>query len=78
MINSLDYFVFEIFIQYRKKPDVNSYIGRGKVEEILNFIKKNNENIDLIVLDGKLKRGLKNIKFLFIKTSMGNPVKIKP
>jgi ribosomal protein L1 len=30
------------------------------------------------VLDTKLKRGLKNVKFMFIKTSMGEPVKIKP
>ena len=32
----------------------------------------------LRVVEGKLKRGLKNIKFAFIKTSMGEPVKIKP
>jgi ribosomal protein L1 len=31
----------------------------------------------LRVLDGKLKRGLKNVKYAFIKTSMGEPVKIK-
>jgi ribosomal protein L1 len=38
------------------------------------------DNIMVIlrVLDGKLKRGLKNIKFAFIKTSMGETVKIKP
>jgi large subunit ribosomal protein L1 len=32
----------------------------------------------LRTLDGKLKRGLKNVKYAFIKTSMGEPVKIKP
>jgi ribosomal protein L1 len=31
----------------------------------------------LRVLDGKLKRGLKNVKYAFLKTSMGEPVKIK-
>jgi ribosomal protein L1 len=38
------------------------------------------ENIMTVlrVLDGKLKRGLKNVKYVFIKTSMGEPVKIKP
>ena len=38
------------------------------------------DNIQAVlrVLEGKLKRGLKNIKFAFIKTSMGTPVKIKP
>ena len=55
LINSLDYKVFKIFIQNKKIPDVNSYIGRGKVEEIYNFIRKSNESIDLIVVDGKLK-----------------------
>jgi ribosomal protein L1 len=32
----------------------------------------------LRVVEGKLKRGLKNIKLAYIKTSMGEPVKIKP
>jgi len=38
------------------------------------------DNIQAIlrVLEGKFKRGLKNIKYVFIKTSMGTPVKIKP
>jgi len=38
------------------------------------------DNIQAIlrVLEGKLKRGLKNIEMAFIKTSMGTPVKIKP
>jgi ribosomal protein L1 len=38
------------------------------------------DNIQAVlrVLEGKLKRGLKNVKFAFIKTSMGKPVKIKP
>jgi ribosomal protein L1 len=38
------------------------------------------DNIQAVlrVLEGKLKRGLKNIKLACIKTSMGTPVKIKP
>ncbi|MCK5628400.1 50S ribosomal protein L1, partial [Candidatus Bathyarchaeota archaeon] len=32
----------------------------------------------LRVLERKLKRGLQNIKFAYIKTSMGTPIKIKP
>jgi hypothetical protein len=37
------------------------------------------DNIQAIlrVLEGKLKRGLKNIDVVFIKASMGEPVKIK-
>lgn len=55
LTNSLGYEVFKTYIQNRRKPDVNSYIGQGKVEEIKNFIKNSNEIIDLIVIDGKLK-----------------------
>jgi ribosomal protein L1 len=38
------------------------------------------DNIQAIlrVVEGKLKRGLKNVKLAFLKTSMGEPVKIKP
>jgi large subunit ribosomal protein L1 len=38
------------------------------------------DNIQAVlrVVEGKLKRGFKNVKFAFIKTSMGTPVKIKP
>jgi len=32
--NSLDYNIVGSFIQHRENPDVNSYIGRGKVDEI--------------------------------------------
>jgi ribosomal protein L1 len=37
------------------------------------------ENIMAVlrVLEGKLKKGMKNIKFAIIKTTMGSPVKIK-
>ena len=41
LAESLDHNIIEIFIQNRKKPDVNSYIGSGKVEEIREFIEKN-------------------------------------
>ncbi len=55
LTNTLGYEVYKTFIQNRKKPDVNSYIGQGKLEEIKNFINNSNEIIDLIVIDGKLK-----------------------
>jgi ribosomal protein L1 len=32
----------------------------------------------LRVLEGKLKRGMKNVKFAYVKMAMGAPVKIKP
>jgi large subunit ribosomal protein L1 len=59
----------------RNQPILQSRVGMEnmKDEEIA-------ENIQAIlgVLEGKLKRGLKNIKFAYIKTAMGTPAKIKP
>ena len=64
-----------VTIRMRNQPIIQCQVGTEDMpdEEIV-------ANIQAIlrVLEGKLKRGLKNIKFLFIKTSMGNPVKIKP
>jgi large subunit ribosomal protein L1 len=38
------------------------------------------DNIQAVLraVEGKLKRGQKNIKLAYIKTSMGKPVSIKP
>jgi len=38
------------------------------------------DNVQAVLraVEGKLKKGIKNIKFAYIKTSMGKPVKIKP
>ena len=55
LADSLYYKVVKTFVQHREKPDVNSYIGAGKLEEIKEFIGDNEENIDLLVVDGDLK-----------------------
>ena len=55
LAESLDYHIVETFIQHRKTPDVNSYIGSGKVEEIKEFIENHDEDVALIIVDGKLK-----------------------
>jgi large subunit ribosomal protein L1 len=64
-----------VTIRLRNQPILQSRIGMEnmKDEEIA-------ENILMVlrVLEGKLKRGLKNIKFAYIKTAMGAPVKVKP
>jgi large subunit ribosomal protein L1 len=64
-----------VTIRLRNQPTLQSRIGMEnmKDEEIT-------ENILAVlrVLEGKLKRGMKNIKFVYIKTAMGAPVKIKP
>ena len=62
-------------IRMRNQPIIQCQIG---TEDMKDEDLVDNIQAVLRVLDGKLKRGLKNIKFLFIKTSMGTPVKIKP
>jgi large subunit ribosomal protein L1 len=64
-----------VTIRMRNQPTLQSRIGMEnmKDEEITDNIMA-----VLRVLEGKLKRGFKNIKFAYIKTAMGAPVKIKP
>jgi large subunit ribosomal protein L1 len=64
-----------VTIRLRNQPTLQSRIGMEnmKDEEITDNIMA-----VLRVLDGKLKRGMKNIKFAYIKLAMGGPVKIKP
>ncbi len=64
-----------IVVRMRSQPIIQTTVGTQSQsdEELV-------ENIQAVlrVLEGKLKRGLKNIDVVFIKTSMGTPVKIKP
>jgi large subunit ribosomal protein L1 len=64
-----------VFVRMRNQPILQCRVGTEnmKEEEIA-------ENVQAVlrVVEGKLKRGMKNIKFAYIKTSMGTPVKIKP
>jgi large subunit ribosomal protein L1 len=64
-----------VVVRMRGQPIIQTTIGTQNQsdEELV-------ENIQAVlrVLEGKLKRGLKNIEMVFIKTSMGTPVKIKP
>jgi large subunit ribosomal protein L1 len=59
----------------RNQPLIQCSVGTEQMneEELVDNIQT-----VLRVLEGKLKRGLKNIKLAYIKTSMGTPVKIKP
>lgn len=63
-----------ITVRMRSQPVLQNRIGMEnmKDEEIA-------ENIQVVlrVLEGKLKKGMKNIKTAYIKTAMGAPVKIK-
>jgi large subunit ribosomal protein L1 len=64
-----------IVVRMRNQPIIQCAVGTVdmKEEQIVDNIQA-----VLRMLEGKLKRGLKNIKYAFIKTSMGTPVKIKP
>jgi len=55
LVDSLNHCIIEKFIQHRELPDVNSYVGFGKAEEIKKFIDNYGEKIDLIIVDGELK-----------------------
>ncbi|HEX16825.1 MAG TPA: GTPase HflX [Thermoplasmatales archaeon] len=54
LARTLDYEIVKIFFQKRDKPDVRTFIGRGKVEEIKEFL-NSNRDIDLVIIDGELK-----------------------
>jgi large subunit ribosomal protein L1 len=64
-----------VIVRMRNQPIIQVPVGSQQMsdEEIVD-----NTMTVLRMLDGKLKRGLKNVKYAFIKTSMGEPVKIKP
>lgn len=52
---TLDYVVVKEFIQQRNLPDVNFYVGSGKLDEIKEFIDGSDEAVDLIIVNGELK-----------------------
>jgi len=63
-----------IVLRMRSQPILSCPIGvEGMKEEELT------ENIQAVlrVLEGKLKKGIKNVRSMYIKTAMGAPVKIK-
>jgi len=55
LADSLNHCIIKKFIQHRELPDVNSYVGFGKAEEIKKFVDDFGENVDLIIVDGELK-----------------------
>jgi len=64
-----------VVVRMRNQPLIQVSIGSESMSE--DDLSDNIQAV-LRVLDGKLKRGLKNVKNVYIKTSMGVPVKIKP
>lgn len=64
-----------IMVKTRSQPILQLRVGIESMKE-----EELTDNIQAVlkVLEGKLKKGMKNIKFVYIKTAMGKPVKIKP
>ena len=64
-----------IVVRLRNQPIIQSRIGMENMKD-----EDITDNIQAVlrVLEGKLKKGMKNIKFAYIKTAMGTPVKVKP
>jgi GTP-binding protein HflX len=55
LAGSIGYNVVKSFIQHRESPDVKSYIGIGKVEDIEKYIDESDYSINLVIVDGELK-----------------------
>lgn len=64
-----------IIVRMRSQPILQCRVGSEKMKE-----EEITENVQVVlrVIEGKLKRGMKNIKLAYIKTAMGKPVSIKP
>jgi large subunit ribosomal protein L1 len=64
-----------VIVRTRSQPIIQCRIGTEDLKE-----EELAENIQTVlrVLEGKLKKGMKNIKFISIKTSMGAPVRVRP
>jgi large subunit ribosomal protein L1 len=64
-----------VIARMRSQPILQVRVGTESMKE-----EELTENIQAILraIEGKLKKGMKNIKFAYIKTSMGAPAKIKP
>ena len=55
LAESNEYTIVNTFIQHRDHPDVNSYIGIGKRDEIKEYITESKEEINAVIIDGTLK-----------------------
>jgi large subunit ribosomal protein L1 len=64
-----------VVVRLRSQPIIQSRIGMENMKD-----EDITDNIQMVlrVLEGKLKRGIKNVKLAYIKTAMGPPIKLKP
>jgi large subunit ribosomal protein L1 len=64
-----------VIARMRNQPILQCRVGAENMKE-----EELADNIQAVLraVEGKLKKGMKNVKFAYIKTAMGAPVKIKP
>jgi len=64
-----------VIARMRNQPILQCRVGAENMKE-----EELADNIQAVLraVEGKLKKGMKNVKFAYIKTAMGTPVKIKP
>jgi GTP-binding protein HflX len=55
LAQTLGYTIQKEFIQHREQPDVNYYLGIGKIDEIKEYIDQAKEAIELAIVNGELK-----------------------
>lgn len=55
LAEALGYKTVKTFYQRREKPDVNNFIGSGKVEEIKEFLENSDQKIHVLIVDSDLK-----------------------
>lgn len=55
LTETLGYTVVKAFIQQRTTPDVNYYLGSGKIDEIKQYLEESTQPIDLVVVNGELR-----------------------
>jgi len=56
LADTLGYSIVKTFVQHKKLPDTNSYVGPGKVDEIKKFIEEQGKDtISRVIVDGEIK-----------------------
>jgi GTPase len=55
LADTLGYTVVKTFLQHRSNPDVNFFIGCGKVDDIKEYLEDTEESVDLVIVNGELK-----------------------
>lgn len=63
-----------VFIRVREQPVLQCRVGTENMED--NKIAENSQAV-IRRVEGKLRRGIKNIRSIHLKTSMGSPIKMK-